>query len=82
MKLGKTQTIDLVVEITKYEAADGKIKFGLCSNFLKELEIGQEITCIHKNVDLVEKPLSSNDPIIMIACGSGIAPFRFLSSSL
>ncbi|MGZ3923770.1 MAG: diflavin oxidoreductase [Flavisolibacter sp.] len=52
-----------------------ELKFGLCSNYLSQFEVGQEVKFyIHKNAQF-RLPDDDRD-VIMIGPGTGIAPFR------
>jgi sulfite reductase (NADPH) flavoprotein alpha-component len=52
-----------------------ELKFGLCSNYLSQFEVGQEVQFyIHKNSQF-RLPADDKD-VIMIGPGTGIAPFR------
>ncbi|WP_238784246.1 flavodoxin domain-containing protein [Blattabacterium cuenoti] len=54
---------------------NGKMKYGFCSNFLSKLKKGDQLSFfVHKNHVL--KLPESNKDIILIAAGTGIAPFR------
>jgi sulfite reductase alpha subunit-like flavoprotein len=41
-------TFDLVLTAIEFSNANGQLKKGLCSNYLKELELGSSITFVHK----------------------------------
>ena len=52
-----------------------ELKFGLCSNYLSQFEVGQHVHFyIHKNLQF-RLPGDDKD-VIMIGPGTGIAPFR------
>lgn len=52
-----------------------ELKFGLCSNYLSQFEVGSEIEFyIHKNTQF-RLPANDKD-VIMIGPGTGLAPFR------
>ncbi|WP_185882228.1 flavodoxin domain-containing protein [Blattabacterium cuenoti] len=54
---------------------NGKIQYGLCSNFISKLKYGESVYFyICKN--LIFKLPKSNKDIIFIGTGTGIAPFR------
>jgi sulfite reductase (NADPH) flavoprotein alpha-component len=56
-------------------AVNDELKFGLCSNYLSQFEVGQEVQFyIHKNLQF-RLPADDKD-VIMIGPGTGIAPFR------
>jgi len=52
-----------------------ELKFGLCSNYLSQFEVGKQVQFyIHKNLQF-RLPADDKD-VIMIGPGTGIAPFR------
>ena len=52
-----------------------ELKFGLCSNYLSQFDVGQQVQFyIHKNLQF-RLPADDKD-VIMIGPGTGIAPFR------
>jgi len=52
-----------------------ELKFGLCSNYLSQFDVGQQVQFyIHKNLQF-RLPADEQD-VIMIGPGTGIAPFR------
>lgn len=56
-------------------AVNDEVKFGLCSNYLSQFEVGQQVQFyIHKNLQF-RLPADDKD-VIMIGPGTGIAPFR------
>ncbi|WBL25264.1 PepSY domain-containing protein [Zunongwangia sp. HGR-M22] len=64
--IGKDQNGDILLSIKKHE-------FGLCSNFLNDVEVGSTIDAVKiKNPDFHFK---ASRNAIMIATGTGIAPF-------
>jgi sulfite reductase (NADPH) flavoprotein alpha-component len=66
--------VHITVARDKFSVND-EVKFGLCSNFLAQFEVGQEIQFyIHKN-NQFRLPEDDKD-VIMIGPGTGIAPFR------
>lgn len=77
-----SQTLDLTVS---YVEIEGKWpRQGVCSHWLcQELEIGQSVRAhFHPHRDF-HLPDDDNRPIIMVAAGTGIAPFRgFLQKRL
>ena len=69
-------TVDLVLSVVQYEKPAGTLRKGLCSNYLKEAKVGSTVACMHRPIHTLMKPLTEGKPIVMIAAGSGIAPFR------
>jgi sulfite reductase (NADPH) flavoprotein alpha-component len=66
--------VHITVARDKFSINDEQ-KFGLCSNYLSQFEVGQEIKFyIHKNSQF-RLPPDERD-VIMIGPGTGIAPFR------
>ncbi len=58
------------------------VKDGLCSNYLRNLEIGSTIDCKIAKNNMFRLPSVDSD-IIMIGAGTGLAPFRgFLNERL
>jgi sulfite reductase (NADPH) flavoprotein alpha-component len=66
--------VHITVAKDKFSVND-ELKFGLCSNYLSQFEVGQQVQFyIHKNLQF---RLPDNDKdVIMIGPGTGIAPFR------
>lgn len=66
--------VHITVARDKFSVND-ELKYGLCSNFLAQFEVGQEVQFyIHKNSQF-RLPADDKD-VIMIGPGTGIAPFR------
>lgn len=66
--------VHITVARDKFSVND-ELKYGLCSNFLAQFEVGQEVQFyIHKN-NQFRLPSDDKD-VIMIGPGTGIAPFR------
>jgi sulfite reductase (NADPH) flavoprotein alpha-component len=66
--------VHITVAKDKFSVND-ELKFGLCSNYLSQFEVGQEVRFyIHKNSQF-RLPADDKD-VIMIGPGTGIAPFR------
>ncbi|KAJ8715777.1 hypothetical protein PYW07_010259 [Mythimna separata] len=71
------QNIDLLVAVVHYHTKLKKPRLGLCSNWLKSLEVGDRVYGWIKAGTLVF-PKDSTTPHIMIGPGTGLAPFRSL----
>lgn len=54
-----------------------RIRLGLCTNWLKDLESGDNVRIwIKKGSPLFHLPKNENLPILMVGPGTGLAPFR------
>ena len=66
--------VHITVAKDKFTVND-ELKFGLCSNYLSQFEVGKQVQFyIHKNLQF-RLPADDKD-VIMIGPGTGIAPFR------
>lgn len=67
--------VELVVALVEYKTKLRRIRRGLCSTYLKGLEVGAKVpyTLHRQNLTFGE-----NEPIIMISPGTGIAPMKSL----
>lgn len=73
---GDGKTISLCVKRLIYNDEDGKEVRGVCSNYIGDLKAGDEVQItgpVGKALLLPEDPKAN---IIMLATGTGIAPFR------
>lgn len=68
--------LELTIGLENYQQEDGNIGFGICSGYLcHRLEIDTMITAqLRPNPDF-HPPESTNQKIILIAAGTGIAPY-------
>ncbi|CAC5400378.1 NOS1 [Mytilus coruscus] len=66
----------LTVDVLEYQTSDGNKHHGVCSNWLNNLVIGEEIYCNVRKAPLFHLPNDQSVPIIMVGPGTGIAPFR------
>lgn len=65
--------IQILVAVVEYRTRLLEPRFGLCSNWLKNLKICDKVVfCIRKGTFRFE----DNKPIILIGPGTGVAPFR------
>lgn len=71
--------LDLLVAIVKYKTILAKPREGLCSNWMKLLNAGDEIQAVIKT-GTFRIPNDENlaTPIVMVGPGTGLAPFRSL----
>lgn len=55
---------------------EGRVFKGLCTSYLEEIRRGDFVACYFKSNSSFHLPLYPSKPMIWIAAGSGIAPFR------
>ena len=67
--------IHLTVALAWHRSEDGEVGFGLCSRYLADLKVGDEVNFFIQRNNLFKLPEDERD-IIMIGPGTGIAPFR------
>ena len=68
--------MDLVLSIVKYKLPNGRPRQGLCSRHLLESLPGDVVNVFHQPKSMFQKWLRVSRPLILVANGSGIAPFR------
>jgi ferredoxin--NADP+ reductase len=73
---GHNKTITLCVKRLVYENEAGETVKGVCSNFLCDLEPGQTVNVTGPVGKSFLLPNEANTNLIMVATGTGIAPFR------
>ncbi|PPR89316.1 hypothetical protein GOBAR_AA31365 [Gossypium barbadense] len=73
---GNSQTVSLCVKRLVYTNEQGEIVKGVCSNFLCDLKPGAEVKITGPVGKEMLLPKDPNATIIMLATGTGIAPFR------
>lgn len=75
------QTIELSIAIVKYKTIIRRIRRGLCSSWIERLKVGENVPYkiiqnglanTNKKIDIYQ------DPILMVAPGTGVAPMRSL----
>lgn len=74
--LGDSQTVSLCVKRLIYTNENGEIVKGVCSNYLCDLKPGAEVKLTGPVGKEMLMPKDPNATIIMLATGTGIAPFR------
>ncbi len=68
--------VDVLFELVETETEFG-VKKGVCTDFMNRLDIGGGFLCYQGTTGgQFKMPDDPNLPIIMVAAGSGIAPFR------
>lgn len=73
---GDNQTISLSVKRLVYEDDDGKEVKGVCSNHLCDLKPGDDVAISGPVGTAMLMPPDPNATVVMLATGTGIAPFR------
>lgn len=70
-------TLDLLVAIVDYKTMLAKRRKGLCSNWLKSLQVGDTVRAVIKK-GTFKFPSDASTPMVMVGPGTGLAPFRSL----
>ncbi len=69
------RSLDLLVTLSTDDASDVT---GIASRFLlRDLEAGRSLACRHQKSATFRAALDPKVPLVMVANGSGIAPFRY-----
>jgi len=76
--LWNTDVVTLTIDVLNSPALSGHGQyFGVASNYLAKLKEGDRITCSVRPSNITfHPPEDTKIPIVMIAAGTGIAPFR------
>ena len=76
--LWNTDVVTLTIDVLNSPALSGHGEyFGVASNYLAKLKEGDRITCSVRSSNITfHPPEDTKIPIVMIAAGTGIAPFR------
>lgn len=74
--LGNSETVSLCVKRLVYTNDAGEVVKGVCSNFLCDLKPGSEVKLTGPVGKEMLMPKDPNATVIMLATGTGIAPFR------
>nr|KJB48303.1 hypothetical protein B456_008G062600 [Gossypium raimondii] len=73
---GDSKTVSLCVKRLVYTNEKGELVKGVCSNFLCDMKPGAEVKITGPIGKEMLKPKDPDATIIMLATGTGIAPFR------
>ncbi|XP_027362417.1 ferredoxin--NADP reductase, leaf isozyme, chloroplastic-like isoform X1 [Abrus precatorius] len=73
---GDSKTVSLCVKRLVYTNENGELVKGVCSNFLCDLKPGSEVKITGPVGKEMLMPKDPNATVIMLATGTGIAPFR------
>ncbi|KAI9561886.1 nitric oxide synthase 2 [Daphnia sinensis] len=70
--------IDLTASVVRCQTQDseGRVFKGLCTSYLEDIRRGDFVACYFISNPSFHLPLYPSKPMIWIAAGSGIAPFR------
>nr|QNG40941.1 nitric oxide synthase [Placozoa sp. H4] len=68
--------IHITVSVVTYYTKAGKLRRGICSNWLNSLKKGDVVPCFIRAANGFHLPEDHSTPVIMIGPGTGIAPFR------
>lgn len=69
-------SIDLTVKKLVYENQENEHIFGICSNYLCNTKAGDKIDIISATGRIMLLPQATNTDLILIATGTGVAPYR------
>ena len=71
--------IHVTASLVRYTTQDGlgRIRRGLCTSYMEGLNRGDMVMCFTRPTPSFRLPFSPSKPLIWIASGSGIAPFRY-----
>ncbi|KAF5753044.1 ferredoxin--NADP reductase leaf isozyme chloroplastic-like isoform 1 [Tripterygium wilfordii] len=73
---GDSKTVSLCVKRLVYTNDKGEVVKGVCSNFLCDLKPGADVTITGPVGKEMLMPKDPNATVVMLATGTGIAPFR------
>ncbi|XP_044272117.1 nitric oxide synthase isoform X2 [Tribolium madens] len=70
--------VHLTVAVVVYRTQDGEgpVHYGVCSNYLQDVPVGQEVCFFVRTAPNFHLPNDPMTPIILVGPGTGIAPFR------
>ncbi|KYB25321.1 Nitric oxide synthase-like Protein [Tribolium castaneum] len=70
--------VHLTVAVVVYRTQDGEgpVHYGVCSNYLQDVPVGQEVCFFVRTAPNFHLPSDPITPIILVGPGTGIAPFR------
>ncbi|XP_077284596.1 nitric oxide synthase [Arctopsyche grandis] len=68
--------LHVTVAVVTYQTQDGKLNYGVCSNFLKDCKPGDEVYMFVRSAPSFHLPQDTSLPILLVGPGTGVAPFR------
>lgn len=79
---GKSATLSLCIKRANTMGEDGILYKGICSNYLCDLKVGDEVSCTGALGRALMLPKDENTNLILLATGTGIAPMRGFINSI
>jgi sulfite reductase alpha subunit-like flavoprotein len=70
--------VELAIAIVKYRTVIKRIRQGVCTRYVADLQPGQQITVTLQKGGLSPKGADMLKPVVMIGPGTGVAPMRSL----
>ncbi|XP_069181388.1 nitric oxide synthase-like protein isoform X2 [Procambarus clarkii] len=72
------EQIHVTVAVVQYKTENGRgpLHYGVCSNFLKEVNPGDHIELFVRSATSFHMPQDPSVPVILVGPGTGVAPFR------
>lgn len=67
--------VHLLIVVVDWIDAKGRQRFGQCSKYLSDLQVGQELV-VSVKPSIMKLPPLTTQPIIMAGLGTGLAPFK------
>jgi len=70
--------IDITAAVISFKTQGGKgpMHFGVCSNYLAQLQVNAPVQCFFRSAPNFHLPIEQDRPVIMVGPGTGVAPFR------
>ncbi|XP_066248100.1 nitric oxide synthase isoform X2 [Euwallacea similis] len=70
--------VHLTVAVVVYntQGGEGPEHYGVCSNYLQDIEVGEDICLFIRSAPSFYLPNDLSKPMILVGPGTGIAPFR------
>ncbi|XP_066546931.1 nitric oxide synthase 3 isoform X2 [Amia ocellicauda] len=70
--------IHATVAVVQYrtQGGQGPLHYGICSNWLNQIQSGQPVPCFIRGAPSFRLPSDDSTPCILVGPGTGIAPFR------
>ncbi|XP_060528614.1 nitric oxide synthase isoform X2 [Cylas formicarius] len=68
--------LTVAVVVYRTQGGEGPEHYGVCSNYLQDLPVGQDVCLFVRGAPNFNLPTDLSKPIILVGPGTGIAPFR------